>query len=152
MVYSSDISRRSSLKVIERWLLNFTTEIFLLLSQDRIMYLSDEFDGKQSNSSDFVALGFLNYQICPHPNFIADGERVQPSPSGESMAGIDMFQAPVNTARGVENYLFVYNFYAIPQIRQIANAKSVKYKICNNVYSLSTADRAELRQFLSRFK
>jgi len=102
-------------------------------NQDKIMYLLNIFHGKQEDSAKFVMLGFLTDQGCPHPNFIADG-------------------TSVNTSKGVEDYLFVYNFYDLAQIRQIAYAKSVKYKVCDDVYSLSAEDRAELRQFLSRFK
>lgn len=121
-------------------------------NQNKIMYLLNIFHGKQEGSAKFVMLGFLTDQGCPHPSFIADGKRVQPSSDSESLTGIDTFGTSVNTSKGVEDYLFVYNFYDLAQVRQIANAKSVKYKICDDIYSLSAGDRAELRQFLSRFK
>lgn len=74
-----------------------------------------------------------------------------PNPSGETQPGIDISPAQVNTDTGVTNHRFVFNFYDLPQVKQIAATKSVKYKVCDNIYSLSSGDQAELRQFLDHF-
>ncbi len=115
-----------------------------------ILYGWSQFNGRKQKPSQTIDVGFLVKEGCPHPNFIADGKRVQPDPSGANLPGFS--QEEFSTKAGVRQHLFVFNFYQLPQLNQIALAKSVKYQICNQASTLSPQDLAQLRQFSARFK
>jgi hypothetical protein len=103
---------------------------------------------KQKNSP---LLGFLVKSGCPHPNFLADGERVVPSPGSDTIPGVSLENVKMTSGK-IQQYMFVFNFYDREQIQQIASAKSVQYQICNKVYSLASPDQKYLSQFLTQLK
>jgi len=100
------------------------------------------------STANIVEVGFWDAQGCDHPNFLADNKRVVPSPPAEFVSGKEIEE--VKTSQGLTSSMFVYNLYPVGGIRRIATAKTVRYEICDRLYSLSPQDQAYLREFLTK--
>ena len=133
------------------------------VNEKPVLYIWDSFDGRQPAphyrigsgarriaSPHSVEFGFLVKGGCGHPNVVADGQRIQPSSGDESGSGVS--SEDVRTSAGIESYLFVFTFYDLPQVAQIAKAKSVQYQICNRVFTLSSGDQAQLRELITHYQ
>jgi hypothetical protein len=117
-----------------------------------LLYAWHQSDGQKPNLSQSAMVGFISSRACTNPNFLADGKRVQPKPGSDSPLNPHLM--PMDMGEGAQRVPGVYsfNFYKLPQIKQIATAKSVQYKLCDQVFTLSPQEQAELRKFLSYFK
>lgn len=113
-----------------------------------LLHAWHQFDGQKPSNSDSAMVGFFVGRACMDTNFLADGERVQPKPGSKSYPNPALITFDMGGGhRLVGTYNF--NFYNLPQVKQIATAKSVQYKVCDKVYTLSPEDQAELQKFLS---
>lgn len=116
-----------------------------------IFHVFYESDGQKPDPRLSAQVGFYIRESCGDPNFVADGKRVQPEPASEAlkphMTVVDLKSNGVTYPA-----VFGYTDYNLPQIRQIAEAKSVKYQLCDRIFTLSPKDQTELRKFLSYFK
>jgi len=116
-----------------------------------VLQVLDFFPGRKPNPQSAMEIVFLVPNGCPFPNFLADGKRVEPDPSGKNTLG--MGPTPlVGTLGGIEQvYTFVFNFYNSQEAEQIATAKTVKYQICEKAYTLAPQDQGYLRQVLTYY-
>lgn len=113
-----------------------------------LLHAWHQFDGQKPSNSDSAMVGFFTGRACMDTNFLADGERVQPMPGSKSYPN----PAPITIDMGEGHRLvgvYNFNFYKLPEVKQIATAKSVQYKVCDKFYTLSSEDQAELQKFLS---
>lgn len=115
-----------------------------------VLHLSDSFPGRKPGPHPLIQIGFLTPapNMCPFPNFLADGKRVEPEPSA-----IGINPTVVTSLPGDERqvYTFVFNFYKPQQAAQIAKAKTVEYKICDEVFTLAPQDQKYMRHVLSYY-
>lgn len=115
-----------------------------------VLHLSASFPGRKPGPHSLMQIGFLtpDSNRCPFPNFLADGKRVEPEPSA-----IGINPTVVTSLPGDEGqvYTFVFNFYKPQQAAKIATAKTVEYKICDDVFRLAPQDQSYLRQVLSHY-
>jgi hypothetical protein len=116
-----------------------------------ILYSNEIIQTDKPKQKDSPILGFLVKSGCPHPNFLADGKRVVPSPGSDTVPGVSLENVKMTTGK-MQHYMFVFNFYDREQIQQIASAKSVQYQICKKVYTLAAPDQEYLQQFLTQIK
>lgn len=119
--------------------------------QKPLLHASHQSNGQKPDVSESAMVGFITSQACTDPNFIADGQRVQPKPGTDSPLTPHMI--PMDYGEGDRRLpgTYSFNFYEFSQVKQIATAKSVQYKLCDRVFNLSSQDRAELRKFLNYF-
>ena len=117
-----------------------------------LLHVWHQSDGQNPDSNQSATVGFLINQACGNPNFLADGKRVQPQSGTDSPTDLHLTTNDFNEDTKNIQGLFGFTFYNLPQVKQIATAKSVQYQLCKQVFTLSPQDQAELRKFLSYFK
>ena len=126
-----------------------TIEMTSTHSQERpSMSASAKFQGKSINSSKTIEFGFISAQTCPKPKFIADGYRVGPKADPSSLADLLMGSAYNN----VPGKTFNFDFFTLRELLIIANAKNVKFKLCKEVYTMTSQEKNELKIFIALFK
>jgi hypothetical protein len=97
-----------------------------------------------------LEVGFLVKAICPSPNFIVDGKRIQPDENSNNQPTPTL--ETLVTSGHSEDYTFTFNFYNLSELKQMAESKLTQYKVCGRVHQLSNEDRVYLRQFLSIYR
>lgn len=113
-----------------------------------VIFARNYFEGIRPSTENVAQVGFLVSSGCPRPNFLADGNRVVPSPLADHLPGKEV--ASLQTKQGVKTHNFIYNLYAPSEIRKIAVAKTVQYEVCDTKYDLAPQEQASLLQFLSK--
>jgi hypothetical protein len=117
-----------------------------------VLHVRYQTNGQKPDPKQSAQVGFFVNKACGNPRFLADGKRVEVEAGSESPTDLHLTLNEYNEdTRNIEGF-FGFSFYNLPQIKQIATAKSVHYKLCSQVFLLSPQEQAELRKFLSYFK
>lgn len=116
-----------------------------------LLHVNYQSNGQKLSRSQSAMVGFISSGACTDPNLIASHNRIQPVPGTDSPLNPHMI--PMYMDRGSKRLPGVYsfNFYNLAQVKQLVTAKSVQYKLCGQVLTLSPQDQAELKEFLNYF-